>query len=140
MALILTLLFALLTLVGISLEKTYKHIPPRELKRRARSGDELAKTLYKAAVYGVSLHILLIVFVGLSTAAFMVIFARSFSPWLAFVGAVLLLWVGYGWMPKARAGSMSLAIAKYLAPPIGWLLQKLHPLINWIIDLITRNR
>ena len=48
-----------MTLLSIGLRKVYHHVPARELKRRARSGDEFASVLYHVVAYGLDVDILL---------------------------------------------------------------------------------
>ena len=140
MLLVLALIFALLTLVAVVLQKTYSHIPVRELKRRVRKGDEVAKALHSAAAYGISLDILLWLIIGAAAAGFVIIFARLASAWLAFFGAISLLWFAFGWTSKARPGSLSLKLGQWLAPVLSWLLIVLHPLFNLVVNFIRRHR
>ena len=74
---ILALLFALLMFASVSLLKTYQHIPVKELKRRAQKNDELAKALYSAVEYGISLPILLWIIIGITTALFFLVLTYS---------------------------------------------------------------
>jgi len=53
------LLLAAISLILWTLDRTYQHVPSRELKRLARSGDEVAALLYRAVAYGMSLRLLL---------------------------------------------------------------------------------
>ncbi len=140
MTLLLNLGLLLLTFLTISLERTYYRVKPAELKRRAREGDPFAAGLYRAVAYGASLRLLLWVLVGASAAGFFVVFSRSFSPWLAFVIIVATVWFGFAWLPNSRVTSLSAYMAKWLAKPLGWILNRLNPLLDWIASLIRRHR
>ena len=128
--LLLILILAAITLVAISLQKTYNHIPLKELKRRAVKGDEVAQLLHRAASFGVSLSILLWIFIGLSAGGFFVLITRSLPGWLALCGAVALVWLGFAWLPNTKVSKLSQTIAKYLTPGIAWVLTRIAPITN----------
>ncbi|MDB5163576.1 MAG: exported protein of unknown function [Candidatus Saccharibacteria bacterium] len=140
MTLIVSLLFALLALMIISLQKTYTHVPVKELKRRARAGDSLALVLYRASSYGMSLQVLLWVLIGLTSAAFFVTIDRAVPVPIALLGSVILIWVGFAWIPKARVNSASTWLAKALTPIIAGILRYVHPLIDRIVHMVLRHR
>jgi CBS domain containing-hemolysin-like protein len=140
MTLLLTLGLLLITLLTISLERTYYRVKPHELKRRAREGDPFAVTLYRAVAYGASLRLLLWALVGTSAGAFFVVMSRSFSPWLAFLIIMGVVWFGFAWLPNSRVTVVSAYVAKWLAGPFGWLLNRLHPVLDWLASLIRRYR
>lgn len=128
--LIVIILFALLTLAGVSLQKTYSMVPVKELKRRARSGDELAKALFSVVTYGISLQLLLWIIIGFSAGAFFVVLALNLPSWLAFFGCVALLWVAFAWLPNTQVTNLSTQITKMISPILSTILSKLYPLLN----------
>jgi CBS domain containing-hemolysin-like protein len=118
-----------LALFGIALRKTYDYLPRKELKRQARSGDKVAKTLYRAVAYGPSLRLLLWLFIGVMASAGLVLFVRlTASPFLAFAAVAALLWYGFVWMPTVRISSVGARLVVLVTPLIAWLLNYLHPL------------
>ncbi len=140
MTLLLTVALLLLTLLAISLERTYYRVKPKELKRRAREGDPFAVTLYRAVGYGASLRLLLWALVGASAAGFFVVLSRNFSPWAAFAVALITIWFGFAWLPNSRVTVISAYVARWLAGPFAWLLNRLQPLLGWLVHLIRRRR
>ncbi|MDQ5886052.1 MAG: hypothetical protein QG628_449 [Patescibacteria group bacterium] len=124
------LLFAALTLFSVSLQKTYSRIPQKELKRRARAGDEMAKALFSAVSYGISLQLLLWIVTGISAGAFFVILSQSLPSWLALFGCVALLWIAFAWLPNSRVSSASEQVAQKVSPALAKVLSKLYPLLN----------
>lgn len=120
----------LLALVGLTLRKTYYYLPEPELKRQARSGDGLAKTLYRAVGYGTNLRILLWVLIGLFSAAGLVLFVRIAPIVFGFVVVVVVLWLGFAWMPRTRLTTYGARIAVWCTPSIVWLLSHLNPLLS----------
>src|SRR3990167_10282005 len=92
----------LLTITFANLQKVYAHIPPKELKRRAREGDQLAEALYRVAAYGASLRTVLWSLMCISGAGFVVFMSLSFPVWLALLAGGLLVWVGFIWLPEVR--------------------------------------
>ncbi len=140
MPLLLYVILAAVALGSVVLLKAYTHIPTKELKRRARSGDQVAEMLFRAATYGPSLQILLWGIIGLSTAGFFVVLAQSVSPWLAFCGGVALIWLGFAWLPYSRVSSLGTLLARWFATPLAWLLRHLYPVLNWIAEKTGKYR
>lgn len=140
MNIILTIICVALTLLAISLKKTYQLVPPKELKRRAREGDEFAALLYKAVGYGYSLQGILWIIVGLAAAGFFVVVTREMPAWFAFVVSAVLIWLGFFWVPTGRVTSLGLRLAGWLAPAFGWLLNYLHPIFDRIVSFVGKYR
>lgn len=84
-----------LSLLAVSLKRTYYLIPTKELRRQSRGGDEIAEALYRAASYGYSLKLVLWTLVGLTSAAFFVFVASSSPAWFAFAASGALVWIGF---------------------------------------------
>ncbi|HSW37821.1 MAG TPA: CBS domain-containing protein [Candidatus Saccharimonadales bacterium] len=137
-----SLVFAVLLLglcmLGISLRKVYFFLPPKELKRQAEVGDELAQKLWRAVSYSGSLQVLLWLWIGLSAAGSLVLFARIVQPGLGFIVIALLLWLAFMWLPNARISSVSARLSMWVTPGVVWLLNYLHPLFGRLADLWHR--
>jgi len=138
---LLGLLLAVVAVVFWTLLRTYQHVPARELKRRARKGDEVAALLYRAVAYGMGLRVLLggafLLFGALSLAAF----AGAMGLWPALValGALLAL----GWImlvPGDQVTGASLWLAKRAAPGIAWLLERLHAPLDVGVRFVRKFR
>lgn len=134
------LLFAGITLLAIGLQRTYYHYPVKELKRRARSGDQIAELLYRPVSYGVSLKVLLWSIVTISAALSLVLLARSVEPWFAILLVALFVWIGFLWLPSTSLTSFSLLLARWLSPLIARLVSLLYPLLQRIGTLFLRFR
>lgn len=130
---------AMMTIVAISLEKSYTNIPMIELKRRARSGDGFADILYRAAAYGMSLRLLLWAIIGFSSAGFFVILTRTVPGWLAMLASIFLLWFSFAWLPNTRITIFSRALVRFFTPPLTWLLRQLFPLLGHLSEWIHRH-
>lgn len=128
--LIAIVLLAVLTLASVSLQKTYAKLPLKELKRRAKKDDELAKALFSAVSYGVSLQLLLWIIIGISAGAFFVVLSISLPSWLALFGCAALLWVAFAWLPNTSVSNVSEQIAQKISPALSKVLSKLYPLLN----------
>lgn len=140
MSIIITVLLAALALMAISLEKTYGLVPAKELKRRARAGDAFAGILYRAVGYGYSLKVVLWGLIGITGAAFFVVVSRLWPTWVAVCLSLLLIWVGYLWMPHGRVSGFGARMAGWLAPVFAKLLGWIHPLLDKIIRFIQSRR
>jgi len=133
-------LCAAIALVGLALLKTYSHVPAKELARRARKGDSVAGLLYRAATYGASLRALLWFIIGLTLAGSVIIFAGILPAWLAVCFVALLVWVGFAWIPTTNLSSLGIRLARQLAPPIAWVLDRVQPVTGRLAGLVRRHR
>jgi CBS domain containing-hemolysin-like protein len=139
-SLILGLLCALVALAFLSLLKTYQHIPAREVKRMARAGDATASVLYKPIAYGPSLAVLLWVVIGAAVALSLLLFANSLPFWLALLAALLIIWGGFVWIPGSDLSNMGIFMARRVAGPLAWLLERINPLVSRIAAFIHSHR
>lgn len=121
--------------------RTYQQVPAHELKRLARHGDEVAALLYRAAAYGMSLRVLL----GAGTLLLGMLALASLTSalglWVAMV--VLLICIGIGGItltPDGGLGSGSAWLAKRSAPAIGWALERLHPVLDFVTRTVRKHR
>lgn len=134
------LLLVAATLLTISLQRSYGSVPLKELRRRAREGDVVAGTLFKAAAYGSSLRALLwALIIGFSSLLFITL-ARETATWFALLTIALVLWLGFIWLPAREATRMGIWIAEQLAPLFAKILEYLHPLLSKVHDFIDRHR
>jgi CBS domain containing-hemolysin-like protein len=140
MEFIISLLLGVFTLLAISLQRTYGHVPEKELKRRARSGDSFAEGLHRAAAYGASLRALLWLMVVLFASVFFLYVSRHTATWFALLAIGLVVWFGFVWLPANEASKTSTWLAMRIAPFFAWILQWLHPVLNGFVSLLRRYR
>lgn len=136
----LTVLLALLTLLAVSLQRTYSRVPLKELKRRARDGDELAGAMTRAVGFGHSLRAVLWFLIGITSAGFFVMVSGVAPFWFALAASVMLVWVGFVLMPATRVTFVGKRLAAWCAPILAKVLAFLHPVIDWILRFIRRHR
>ena len=136
--LVLAIILLLLALAGVVIRKTYYYLPVRELKRRAAKHDKLAVQLYRAVAYGNSLRTLLWLYIGLTSAAGLVLLARLLSVWasLALVGP--LLWIAFSLIPASRTTKVGARLTMLVTPLIVWLLNYLHPLLSRSAEVVEQ--
>lgn len=137
---IIGVVFALLALVAIGLQRTYYHIPVKELKRRARSGDQLAEFLYRPVSYGIGLKTLLWGLIIVFASVAFVCFARATAPWFAFFIIAFFIWLGFLWIPSSQLTGFGARLAIWCTPVITWLVRVLHPLLDRIGGFVQRHR
>lgn len=140
MTLISILLLAGLTLLAISLQRTYGSLPLKEMKRRARGGDTVAAALYRAASFGSSLRALLWILIVLVGALFFVTLSHATESWFAVLASGALLWFGFIWLPAQEATRMGVWTASKLAPLFEKVLQYLHPVLDRITKFVRKHR
>lgn len=127
-------LLGLLSLLSISLQRTYNRVPRTELKRRAARGDEFAQALYRAAAFGASLQVLLWGLIGLFSAGFFVAISLILPAWLATILVLLILWLGFAWLPYTKVTRTGNYAAKTVSPLLARVLNQLYPLLSRVSD------
>lgn len=126
--------------MAISLERTYRRIPAKELKRRARAGDEMANMLYRAVSYGSSLKVVLWTLIAVTNAIFFIVLTKTSPLWFAVVGIIAVIWFGFLWLPARDVTKYGSWVATKLAPVFGWILEYIHPIVNRIGQYIEKHR
>jgi CBS domain containing-hemolysin-like protein len=130
---ILGLLLAAMAIIFWTLVRSYQQVPAKELKRLARSGDDVAALLYRAAAYGISLRVLLTACTLLFGVLSLACLITSVGIWLAIL--LLLIVGGVGGFVLVPSGELtrgSLWLAKRAAPSLGWLLERSQPIFGSI--------
>lgn len=133
-------LLAGLALLAMSLQRTYGAIQLKELKRRAREGDDTAVLLHRVAGYGISLRAVLWLLIGIAAAGFFVYISRHTSYLAALGLSSLLVWIGFVWLPNREVKRISVWFAGTLARPLAWLLQYVHTPLVWLHEFIARHK
>jgi CBS domain containing-hemolysin-like protein len=128
----------LLALTGIVARKTYYYLPLRELKRRAAKHDPLAVQLYRAAAYSNSLRSLLWLYIGLTSAASLVLLARLLPIWASLLIVGPLLWIAFSLIPATRTTRLGIFVTRMITPPLAWLLNYLHPMLSRGADVVEQ--
>jgi CBS domain containing-hemolysin-like protein len=135
---VLAIIFLLLALLGVVVRKTYYYLPLRELKRRAEKHDKLASQLYRAVAYGNSLRSLLWLYIGLTSAAGLVLLARLLPVWASLLIVGPLLWIAFSLVPATRTTRIGAILTRMVTPFIAWLLNYLHPVLSRSADVVER--
>lgn len=134
------LVLATIMLLSVSLQRTYAAVPLKELKRRARRGNELAAAIVKAVGYGYSLRAVLWALIILSSASFFVFATLEYPTWFAIILSSFLLWLGYLWLPAREVTSYGERVAAELAPIVGKLASWIQPVADRLGKFIHRHR
>jgi CBS domain containing-hemolysin-like protein len=129
-----------LLIATTGLYRAYTVVPEKELKRRARAGDEMAKALYRVAGYGVSVRFFFLLLIGLQAAWLFVWLGSDVPSWVALLVIASAIWLGIVWLPIAHVTRISSRIAALVAPPIAWLMNYLHPVISKLVTFVRRHR
>jgi len=140
MQLLLLGLAGLFLYMSLSWQRTYRALPLKELKRRARAGDEVAGVLYRAAAYGTSLQLILWILVGLSASLLFVLIAETTAAWLAVLACAGIIWLSFVRGSDRSVGSISVTLTRFGNPLLAWLAGHLHPLTERAISMIRRHR
>ena len=131
-----TVILAIIMLLSIVLNKTYHLLPLKELRYKARRGEQPEKTLYRVSAYGSSLQTLLIIITVLAASGSFILLARQLSSWFAFLVTVFLLWLAFLWLPSSRPSSFGRHLATWFARPLAWVLNYTHPILKKLTYLI----
>lgn len=138
-SLIIGLLCALLAICFAVLYSALSSVSPKELKRRARRGDEVAGLLYRSVSYGLSTKLVLGGLTILAAYAACVFLVRALDAWLA-LPVLALLGVGGAMWIDAKGGASKSAVwlAAKVSPSLAWVLERLQPLMNNLSRMVQR--
>lgn len=137
---IVTLILGALALAAMSLLRAYGALPAKEIRRRARAGDNFASIVHKAVRYGHSLRAVLWLFVGVTWSVFFVYVANVWPDFIAFGFSMVLLIGGLVYMPSTQVNSISARIAVAVSPAVAWALNYLHTPIDAIANFVRKHR
>ncbi len=133
------LVCSLMAIAFAALYRAFGHVAPKELKRRARAGDEIASLLYRAASYGLSTKLLLGGLAALSAYGAFVFMVQALDAWLALPVLVIIALLGMIFVEtKGGANRVSLWLAKKASPVLAWLLERLHPLFEGLSRAVRK--
>jgi CBS domain containing-hemolysin-like protein len=134
-----TLLFILLIIVFLStvlLDKAYKTISVKELRRRARSGkDKGTASIYKLVALGGSLKLFLWL-VGVLGAAGILLMGVNYSKAIAAVLLFFGAWIALSGR-TLKPNGLLWKIAAFISVPTFKVLHFLHPLLSKLSKLIS---
>lgn len=140
MGVVIGLLLFSLAAASLALQRVYQHVPIKELRRRARAGEDVAGLLYQVAAYGASLKVTLGVVAVLANAGLFFFIANNSAPWVAIGLIMLLLWLFYIWLPMQSVQRWTVKVAAWISPPLARVLHYLHPLVDRVHAFIRRHR
>lgn len=128
---VLGLFFAVLATILLALYRVLGHVSPKELKRRARQGDEVAALLYRSVSYGLSTKLLLGGLAVLCAYGACVCLIQALDMWLALPVLVVVAIAGW-FVTESNDGAtkISLWAAKQSSPALAWVLERLHPVFD----------
>ncbi len=129
-SLLLAVLLVGLVFLGVSLRKTYGHLPVKELRRRARRGDEFASVVYRLSSYGIGLGLILWLIIGIAGGLLFLVLASSLPGWLALLIAATVIWLAFAWLPNGGVSTPARRVAIIVAPVFSSLLGWLQPLTS----------
>lgn len=140
MDIVINVLLAAIVLLAFALQRTYQALPVSEIKKRAKSGDEFARVLYRAAAFGYSLTAVLWFFIIVSSSIFFVRVATTSPTWLALLTTAIVAWFGFVWLPARKATNFGMRLARIVAPALEWLLNHLYPVVDACIAFVHKHR
>ena len=138
-SLMLAIICALLAMIFAALYSALTHIAPRELKRRARRGDDVAVLLYRSASFGLPTKVVVIGLGLLSLYGALTLFMYALGGWYTLLILVLLGIIGALIINgKGRANAASLWLAARLSPGLAWFVERLHPVVGHLARFLRR--
>lgn len=124
-------------LLAVLLEKAYRQLPFKELKRRARAGhDKKAAAIYKLAAHQHSLLVFLWTLGVVSAGALLIISARS-SWWIAAIVLALTAYLVLAWHPRGRGSGWLWTVSAVAAPATVSVLNFLKPCLDLVSRLVS---
>lgn len=134
------IVFLLLALVALVLQRLLSSVPRKELKRLARQGDPLAGALYRPVSYGASMRLLLWLVAGMAVPSGLLLVTPHMPTIADFALVAVLIVVMVVWVPSIWLTVHSARFAAFLSPAVAWVMSYLHTPLNTISGLINRYR
>lgn len=134
------IVFVLLAVLALALQRLFSSIPAKELKRLAQRGDKLAATLHRPVAYGESLRLLLWVVATISLSAAMLLLVPNLPGIVAFILLSAVLALALVWTPSLRLTVHTAHFAAFLAPGLAWILVHTEPVLGRAAATINRYR
>ncbi len=138
-AIIAAVVLLLLSVVCMTMQKSYAYIPARELKRRAEKHDPLASMLFRAAAYGRSLRLLLSLIIVISSSAGLVILVRALPVPIGLFVVVVVLALLFVRQSSKTVSAYETRLTALLTPGVAWVMNYCYPLLNRIISLAIKH-
>lgn len=133
-----TILALLAVMLGV-VYKAYSSVKPRELKRRARAGDEIARLLYRTAAYGLKSKIFIVIIVAVLGYFSYVCLVDALGVWLGMPTLVIYALIGLFFVrSKGGVRESSLWLASKLSPALAWLIERLDPFLGLVSRAVRR--
>jgi CBS domain containing-hemolysin-like protein len=128
MRLVLYLILVAALVNAIAIDKALSVLPPKELKRRARTGhDKKAAAIYRLSAYGHSMTVLLWLKGSVAAA---LLFILLISNWaVAIVYIAILIWLVRGWHIK-NTKNLAWTWVALVAPLVAWSMSKFQPVMK----------
>ena len=139
MSFIFGFLCAMLAIAFAALYRAFAHTSAKELKRRARQGDEIAILLYRTVSYGLSAEFILGGLGLLSLYGALVLLVDALGAWLALPLLLVLGMVGALFI-DSKGGTAKTAtwLAVHISPVLAWIIERLHPVLDWMVRAMRR--
>jgi magnesium and cobalt exporter, CNNM family len=137
-AFIFAILLIIIACLALTLKKTYFYLPSKELRRQASRGDNFAKTLLQAEMYGGELKVVLWLVAGLAAAGSFLLFARIVPTLLGFIVVVASLGLVFIWIPRTKSSQLGRHLAQWCTPGVVWIMHWLHPVTAVVAYYIGR--
>ena len=136
MHIIIALILGLLLLLSVSLLKNFQSVSMKELKRRARQGDKMARSLYRTVGFGSTLKLFMWIIIGILAGLFFVYVGRNFNPFVAWFIIVSSVWYVFGWALSVQSTMTGRYLARYAAIILQPVLDRLNPLLRPIASFL----
>ncbi len=134
----LIMVLAGMTLIIVLVQKTLQYVTPKELKRRAQTGDRQADAFYQVVAYGMSAQVLLYIMMIVFAAGLVYVIAQVLILPLALLAIIALFGLAFIWLPNARPTMLSRRLTQVLAPTLAWLLSYTHVPLQAVGVFFTR--
>jgi CBS domain containing-hemolysin-like protein len=127
--LITVLVLGILTVLSVSLLKTYNQIPLKELRRQARRGNKFSDSAYRVAAYGLSAEIFFWFLISIFGAWLFIELSQALTWWQAFISVIIIIWIAFWWVPIREINRFNQRLAIICAPVLARILSLLSPIL-----------
>lgn len=136
--LILLIVLVVIAFYGALLIRSFEFMSVPELKRQARTGNEYAKKVYPARIYGIQLWIFLWSIMGFVTSSIILLAHSIVGSFWTIIITVPFILIIHAILPWSRKPRPSLGMAAVVSPAIERILRILFPILRWLERWVGR--
>ena len=137
-SILIALLLLLLSVICLIILSAYSYLSVNEYKRRARNGDDSAKSIYQVILYGKQVNLFFWLIIGILSATSINLLFNKIPAWIVIILFGIYAAYVYGFI-YFKKFSLGLKLAKIIAPFLARILYFSQPVISRIVPIAKQS-